>query len=752
MPRKQTLIPSAIALVAITALTIPSVTPAHAASSVAADVRAHVLVLDDGTPNVETLRNRMHVEGIPHTRIDLNSASRTAITASMLAKVDASGAHAQYSGVVVPNGDLTQLSNAERSILADYENTFKVREVVAYTWANPGVGLNYAANPGYMGPVDGMTATVSPDGLSDAFSYLRGSFTLDDISPEIAESFGYLATPATATATESFTPLISTPIPNASAQGSLVGVHKINQRERMIITMSLNRYQAHSMIMSHGMLNWLTRGVSTSYSRNFLSVHIDDVLLPDALWNEEGNCTYGDDCDPQRYPESGPGTEARMVPSDVTKLIEWQKQSGIKLDMVYNGFGATEQRAEAGSDALEAALLRNKNQFRWINHTWSHPYIGCEQDFSTTPWTCKKDSNGNIIYASLSTVYDEIIKNKIYATNNRLPYYSGTELVTGEHSGLKSAPQMAVDNPNLVSAVTMNAIKWIASDASREPQVRKIGSANTVPRYPTNIYYNTATKSQATDEYNWIYTSAANGGSGNCDKLTQIMTCITPLDTTSGFDSYIVPIESRIMLSHVMANDPRPHFAHQANLTQDRVLYPVLDSVLAKYRSVYSSNTPLVNPRMSAAGQELLDQNAWAGQSSKVTMTIKGNAVTVRNSGSTTVSIPVTLPTGSTQKSGLRSVAFGSAYAGQISGRTSVTAWLSKSFTLPTEAGFATSVSWSDQGSQSAKSATPAITAPAQNPVQPEADVAKIADPPALPVDIAPQPRSAATPETVAQK
>lgn len=43
------------------------------------------------------------------------------------------------------------------------------------------------------------------------------------------------------------------------------------------------------------------------------------------------------------------------------------------------------------------------------------------------------------------------------------------------------------------------------------------------------------------------------------------MTCISPLDPATGFDEYIVPIETRIALSHVMANDPRPHYAHQSN-------------------------------------------------------------------------------------------------------------------------------------------------------------------------------------------
>ena len=30
---------------------------------------------------------------------------------------------------------------------------------------------------------------------------------------------------------------------------------------------------------------------------------------------------------------------------------------------------------------------------------------------------------------------------------------------------------------------------------------------NTVPRYPTNVYYNASKQGQELDEYNWIYTA-----------------------------------------------------------------------------------------------------------------------------------------------------------------------------------------------------------------------------------------------------
>ena len=93
---------------------------------------------------------------------------------------------------------------------------------------------------------------------------------------------------------------------------------------------------------------------------------------------------------------------------------------------------------------------------------------------------------------------------------------STTELAPGEYSGLRILPQQPVDNPNLVQAINDNGIKWVAIDACREPAMRPIGNALGVPRHPIDVFYNVATKADETSEYNWIYDSAADGGSGLC--------------------------------------------------------------------------------------------------------------------------------------------------------------------------------------------------------------------------------------------
>jgi hypothetical protein len=295
-----------------------------------------------------------------------------------------------------------------------------------------------------------------------------------------------------------------------------------------------------------------------------------------------------------------------MTPADVQALIAWQQANGLKLDAVFNGGGSVE--AGAG-DPLTTAMVGNKTQFRWINHTYEHPYLGCVQDFTVSPWKCATDGYGATKWMSQADISAQIKTNVDWARGKGITV-DAAELVTGEHSGLKTLPQMPVDNPNLAPALNTNGVRYIASDASREQTTRAVGNATTVPRYPMNIYYNVATRAEEVDEYNWIYTSRADGGSGICEN-NPASTCITPLGA-NGFDTYIVPIEARIAYDHLVSTNPAPHYAHQSNLAEDRILYPVLDAVLARYAATYTTATPIVNPKFAETALQNKRQAAWA--------------------------------------------------------------------------------------------------------------------------------------------
>ena len=55
------------------------------------------------------------------------------------------------------------------------------------------------------------------------------------------------------------------------------------------MTVASNQFQLHNQLLRHGMLNWVTRGVYLGDQRNYFTMHIDDIFLPDAQWDPDAN-------------------------------------------------------------------------------------------------------------------------------------------------------------------------------------------------------------------------------------------------------------------------------------------------------------------------------------------------------------------------------------------------------------------------------------------------------------------------------
>ena len=146
---------------------------------------------------------------------------------------------------------------------------------------------------------------------------------------------------------------------------SLLGIYTDAEgREEMVMTVNSNQFQSHNQLLRHGMLNWVTRGVYLGHQRNYLELHVDDVFLPDDSWDPVTNTTNYD-----------PDAAIRMSAADVAKAVQWTQQTGLKLDMVFNGAG--NEQFDGTSDPLLAPLRNNRNSFRWINHTYEHPNLDC---------------------------------------------------------------------------------------------------------------------------------------------------------------------------------------------------------------------------------------------------------------------------------------------------------------------------------------------------------------------------------------
>ena len=628
-------------------------------------VDLRVLVLTDGSSPVEAIRTELSTEGVPYTAIDLTSATRQQLTAAFLAGTAGAVPEAHFDAVVLPNNAPAQLSAAEISALDAYEITYSVRQVDAYLYPSPAVGMNY---PTFAGTLDGMTATATSDGKTKAFPYLSGSVPFENIDPTISESYGYLGTPNPATGT-TFDPLLTMTIPGTTTQGVLAGIYATSNRSELINTFAYNANQAQFRALAHGFITWATQGVHFGYDRNYFTVDVDDTFLPDSEWSQVGHCTPGDSICPAGIPDTTP---SRMTAADVSYQASWQNANNYKLTMLYNGGGSDDEVTATGSDPLLTAWQANKSAaLEWVNHTYSHEFLGCEQNETTIPWSCQTDASGNPIWVPQSDITSQVSQNVAWAKAKGFTT-DATELVTGEHSGLATLPQQPVDNPNLGPGLAAQHVAWTGSDASREPNQRLVtgGSTLTVPRHPMNVYYNAATVSDEINEYNWVYTSAANGGSGICEN-NPTSTCISPLDPVTGYTDYIVPTEARIALSHITANDPRPTYVHQSNLAEDRTLYPALNAILSQYRAEFASTAPIVEQTLAAEGQTLQQQSAWAAA------VAAGSVSGYLQSGKVFISAPSGLyvpfpgPTG-TQNPGLLggslgATAFGSAYAGELS-------------------------------------------------------------------------------------
>jgi hypothetical protein len=634
----------------------PAALPAPSPAAPHGGVDLNVLVVTDGTPPVEAIRQQLVAEGMPYTVINTRKASRQRITRAFLARTVPGGAKGgNFEGIVLPGASPAALSGSEKAALSWYESKFGVRQVDAYAPPAPDLGMSA---PGYSGPLSG-TVSVTAAGARAGFGYLKGSFPFSGGVAGQAP-FGYLAQPA---AGGGATPLLTAADPHSSGSGTLVWQYDHGGRQQLGLSFGYGQYNLQFRYLAHGIVDWVTRGVNLGYWRNYLDIAYDDMFLGDSQWSPVGHCTPGASICPKGTPMT---PIIRMTPADVAYAVQWEKQHHFKIEFLYNG-GASSRFAEHGIDPLLVAVRPVAKDFYWVNHTYTHAYFGCKQDFSTTPWTCVR-SGGRIVWAAgTSLINIQILDNFAWARKNGIPAEAGV-LASGEYSGLRILPQQPVDNPYLDAAMGPDGIQWVALDASREPNMRPVGAALGVPRHPIDVGYDVDNVADEVNEFNWYNTSKADGGSGLCEG-SKTTACLKPLNPKTGWTSFIVPGQVQIVLAALLNNDPRPFFMHQSNLAGQRLGYPVMDGVLNAYRAVYGPSAPILNLPMSGDGAALRNQQEWAQAmgSGTVTAYVQGNTVTITGPPGTLV--PTTVPAGTSVGSAGWGT-FGSSYAGQLSGYT----------------------------------------------------------------------------------
>ncbi len=714
------------------------------------DMKVLLLGASGSEPSFLGWQAELRREGVPFDQL-IATPGHAPITAATLSQTSAGVEEARYQAVIVAVGQLPRceeggcasaLAPEEWAALSAYEQTFHVRQLTAYAFPNPEVGLN---GPTTSGPLDGDEATLTEAGRS-VFPYLNGSVQVG------AGTWGYGATPLEGAA---FTTLLTD-----GSGASLLGVYTHPEgREEMVQTFDNNAVQLHSALLRHGQLAWVTRGTFFGDQRNYLEMHVDDVFLGDDIWNPAGHFT-----------DFAPEDAVRMSPGDVATAVAWSRATGLRIDALYNGGGSVQYREEhAGSDPLLTAFQANRATFGWVNHTYDHPNLDCsargfivEEIQQNTRWaraagfavnagelvTGEHSGLANLIPGSPGYMDAPSIDEAEAAARGTLPGGSYEYAVTatdprGETNaatttvvvparrtatgsariewqaichatsykvyrrllpsggwalvGTVAQPERAFraegpatirfrdlgaagtpadppafngaaldpygQNPAFAAALESAGVRNTGADASKPYPVTPTsatgptypagtsfveGRFRVVPRWPTNVYYNTATQQQQLDEYNYLYLPPELGGA-----------CATGCFSRPATWSEYVAAESERIFGHMMSNDPRPHFFHQTNLAESErpegaVFYPVLNATLADYTRWFNASEPIVQLTPTQISEQLAHQEAWSS-ASRVTGYIEGTRVVVANGATAAATIPLSGTEAGTLYGGTRS-------------------------------------------------------------------------------------------------
>ena len=378
-------------------------------------------------------------------------------------------------------------------------------------------------------------------------------------------------------------------------------------REVMISTITNANFLLHSKVLAYEFINWAMQGVFVGGRYVHMGAQVDDLFLPTKLWDPALKLT-------------NPANTYRLNKADIDNVVRKQLAfraahplaGNFMLDFAFNGAGAVVDPkamtlAANLSDDLVAAVVANKANFRFINHTFTHA------DMNKVPIPADAPCD----YATFTTVAPmqlEITRNRTVWALLDLPERSQNNrvLVSGAHSGLEDPkctvhprlhPQMfdvrdddvAFDqggaNPQFLKAAANVGVKYLGSDAwQRAQDVEQYitqyadGSRDDrlmLPRWPTNIFYNVISPSQLQDEYNYLlYQKFLDAGKNPCGMFRGIC-------AQRNYEE-ILMAEADTALRHMLTFKKWPHFFHQSNLYRydengNTLLFDWLNAVFIEY-------------------------------------------------------------------------------------------------------------------------------------------------------------------------
>src|SRR5664280_199895 len=402
-----------LAMTTVLVATLVSVAARSAAAAAPVQLNLNVLLIGTGSsdPTTAAWQSALSSEGVAYTVA--TAAGTTYGTETVALPALTTGSVGNFNGVVFADSPAA-FAAGQLSALDTYESTYRVRQIDGYTYPIPAQGITAVTGAGTT--LDNTTATLTAAGLA-GLPGLKGTVPFD------TGTYGVPASVVAGTIGAAFTPWLE----NASGQ-VLAGVYQhpgISTApdpqagvSELSLTFEYNATQLQWLLLAPGLIDWVTQDTHLGLSRNYFGQDIDDNFIADNEWSSQYQCTPAatqpdDYTCPAAVQGAAPGSasgvpaDVQMSATDVAYLVAWEQSTGIKLNLAFNGIGActapiaadastanctgsvtdpggtytdpgqTVDATYPNDQGLVNALLGVKADFNWINHTWSHQFLGC---------------------------------------------------------------------------------------------------------------------------------------------------------------------------------------------------------------------------------------------------------------------------------------------------------------------------------------------------------------------------------------
>ncbi|WP_142001293.1 hypothetical protein [Amycolatopsis cihanbeyliensis] len=571
--------------------------PAPAAPGSRVALRQLVIATGEGDTGLPVWRQVLDRIGTPY---DVLLAGSERLNRQRLVRPDGVG---RYSAILLTGNGLLHrdtgggyrsgFTPAEWRALWEYERTFQVRQVALNT--APGTAPEdyclRAVREHEVGS-DPVRATL-PRAGAELFDYLDPGGRLP-----ILRSYVYRTRLASDCAAR----------PILTAGKDVLGVLSTapDGRQRAALTFTPGPDELATDLLGYGLLRWATRGVFLGERRHWINVDVDD-------WFNTTLRRRADGTDESFRLDGGDAAAAALRQHD---LRERHPLAGdFRLNLPYNGSrldsDAPAQCSAAGTpDPLTSYSRCLAGEFRWINHTLTHPPM----DFTDY------QRNREEILRNLNAAAS--IGLPVPATVLKTPEYSGLGVYNPDPKSLAEATDHGLEKSNreLLRAASELGVRYLHGDLSypsHQPDCFNCGIHHplqpdvlVVPDWPTGIGFAASTPAEQAASYNSRY------------------------ETELGYHE-IVAAEAGLALRHLASGSAYAHTLHQGNLHaydgQHSLTFDWLEEVLARYDELFA--VPLKNPEWTELAEYVEARNAHFAE-----LDAGADAVWDRASGAVTLS------------------------------------------------------------------------------------------------------------------